>query len=237
MKQDIKSFSKIVTAIVVLLIVLNGCSQKIYKDIQSSSDNAVDFKQYKTFAWLPDKDSANASTIFGLMRNNTVNYFTHCMGERGYKANIDSPDVLLQLVIKSETKEKEDPTLPKPYSTTTVTTYANPYLHPLTNPFKYTKPFTYKYFNYPPQNSMPKETYLKNSITLNVIDRLQQKIVWSGTAKADLYDTTYLQMNLHPVVYDILEQYPVKPFYKHRSKMKIKQVKTEKLKNDYKHKN
>ncbi|MFZ6023100.1 MAG: DUF4136 domain-containing protein [Bacteroidota bacterium] len=218
MKLNTKSFSIIVTAIAVLLIVLNGCSQKIYKDIQSSFDKSVDFKKYKTFAWLPDKDTANAKINYGMIRNNAVNYFTHCMGERGYKANIDSPDVLLELIIKSETKEKKDLTLPAPYSTTTVTTYANPYLHPLSNPLKYTKPFTYKYFNYPPQNQVQKETYLKNSITLNVIDRTQQKIVWSGTAKADLYDTAYLQMNLHPVVYDILEQYPIKPFYRHRNK-------------------
>ncbi|MBI1781687.1 MAG: DUF4136 domain-containing protein [Sphingobacteriales bacterium] len=200
----------------IALIVLAGCSQKMYKDIQSNYDRSTDFKQYKTFAWLPDKDSIDAKTLFGMMRNNTMNYFTHCMGERGYKANTDNPDVLLELIIKSETKEKEGPTLPKPFSTTTVTTYANPYLHPLSNPFKYNKPFTYKYFNYPSEKQLPKETYLKNSITLNVIDRANQKIVWTGTAKADLYDTAYLQMNLHPVVYDILEQYPVKPYSKHR---------------------
>ncbi len=218
MKLNTKYNNKEFAIAGIILLAIMGCSKKIYKDIQSSYDKSIDFKRYNTFAWLPDKDSADASTIFGLMRNNTVNYFTHCMGERGYKVNVNNPDVLLQLVIKSETKEKEDPTLPAPYSTTTVTTYANPYLHPLTNPFKYTKPFTYKYFNYPPQNPVPKETYLKNSITLNVIDRAQQKIVWSGTAKADLYDTAYLKMNLHPVVYDMLEQYPVKPFYKHRNK-------------------
>ena len=218
MKLNTRYFSNGLFAAGVFIVILNSCSQKVYKDIQSSYDKSVDFKRYKTFAWLPDKDSADAKTVFGIMRNSTVNYFTHCMGERGYKANIDSPDVLLELIIKSETKEKEDPTLPKPYSTTTVTTHANPYLHPLSNPFKYNKPFTYKYFNYPPEKQQPKETYLKNSITLNVIDREQQKIVWSGSANADLSDTTYLQMNLHPAVYDILEQYPVKPFYKHRNK-------------------
>ena len=218
MKLSTKSFSIIMTAIAALLIVLNGCSQKIYKDIQSSYDKSVDFQKYKTFAWLPNKDTTNAKINYEMIRNNTVNYFTHCMVERGYKADIDGPDVLLELIIKSETMEKEDQTLPTPYSTTAVTTYANPYLHPLSNPLKYTKPFTYKYFNYPLQNLLPKETYLKNTITLNVIDRAQQEIVWSGTAKADLYDTTYLQMNLHPVVYDILEQYPIKPFYRHRNK-------------------
>lgn len=131
--------------------------------------------------------------------------------------------VVLGLLVgscKGKTETPKDPSVPKPFTTTTVTVYTNPYLHPLSNPFKYNKPFTYKYFNYPPKNPLPKDTYLKNSITLNVIDRLQQKVVWSGTANADLYDTAYLRMNLHPVVYDILEQYPVKPYYKHRNKTK-----------------
>lgn len=220
MKLNSKYYSKELVIAGIILLLIAGCSPKVYKDIQSSYDKSADFKQYKTFAWLPDKDSADARTIFGMMRNNTVNYFTHCLGERGYKVNTQNPDVLLELIIKSETKEKKDPTLAKPFSTTTVTTYANPYLHPLSNPFKYNKPFTYKYFNYPPERQLPKETYLKNSITLNVIDRINQKVVWRGTAKADLYDTTYLQMNLHPVVYDILEQYPVKPYYKHRNETK-----------------
>lgn len=204
----------------IALLVLAGCGQKMYRDIQSNHDRSADFKQYKTFAWLPDNDSGDTKTFFSRMRNNTVNYFTHCMGERGYKVNIDNPDVLLELIIKSVTKEKENPLLPKPFSTNTVTTYANPYLHPLSNPFKFNKPFTYKYFNYPLEKQLPKETYLKNSITLNVIDRVNQKIVWTGTAKADLYDTAYLQMNLHPVVYDILEQYPVKSNHKHRNETK-----------------
>lgn len=202
------------------VVMLNSCSRKIYKDISSNYDKSVDFKHYRTFAWLPDKDSAAAKSTFEMKRTSTENYFTHCMGERGYKVNLDSPDILLELIVKSKRLEKADPTAPLPYSTTTVTQYGNPFLHPLSNPLKYNKPFTYKYFNYPPEKQQPKETYLKNSITLNVIDRAQQKIVWSGTANADLYDTAYLQMNLHPVVYDLLEQYPVKPFYKHRNKTK-----------------
>ena len=218
MEVNTKYYFKVLITSSIFIVVMNSCSRKIYKDIQSSYDKSANFKQYKSFAWLPDKDSAEAKTIYGVMRNNTVNYFTHCMGERGYITNMENPDVLLELVIKSETKEKKDPSLP--YSTTTVTTYANPFLHPLSNPFKYNKPFTYKYFNYPLSELLPKETYLKNSIRLNVIDRITQKVVWTGIATADLYDSAYLKMNLHPVVYDILEQYPVKPYHKHRSKIR-----------------
>ena len=220
MNLNKKYSSKAITVSVILSMAFVSCSRGVYKDIQSSYDKSVDFKQYKTFAWLTDKDSTDPKSIFGMMRNNTVNYFTHCMGERGYKADIDGPDVLLELIIKSETKEKDDLTLLKPFSTTTVTVFANPYLHPLSNPFKYNKPFTYKYFNYPSEKQLPRDTYLKNSITLNVIDRALQKVIWTGTANADLYDKKYLQMNLHPVIYDILEKYPIRPYHKHRSETK-----------------
>lgn len=195
---------------------LNSCSQKVYKNIQSNYDKSADFKQYKSFAWLPEKDTVQKVSRFSQIRNSTRNYFTHCMNERGYKANVDSPDVLLELIVKSETLEKLDPSVLPPYSTTTVTKYGNPFLHPLSNPLKYNKPFTYKYFNYPKENTAPREIYIKNSIMLNVIDRMQQKVVWSGTAIADLYDSAYLQMNLHPVVYDLLNNYPVKPYKRHR---------------------
>ena len=195
---------------------LNSYSQKGYKNTQSIYDKTVDFKQYKSFAWLPDKDTLKITTRFSQMRNSTLNYFTHCMNERGYTPNADTPDVLLELIVKSVTLEKFDPSSLPPLSTTTITQYGNPFLHPLSNPLKYNKPFTYKYFNYPKENAAPKETYIKNSITLNVIDRMKQKIVWSGTAAADLYDTAYLKMNLHPVVYDLLNKYPVKPNKRHR---------------------
>ena len=207
----------------IVLIVLNSCSQKTYKNVQNSYDKSANFKLYKTFAWLPDKDTANNNTVFSQLRNNTLTYFTHCINERGYKANVDSPDVLFDLIVKSETKEKVDPMVPPPFSTTTVTQYGNPFLHPLSNPLKYNKPFTYKYFNYPAENAGLKETYIKSSITLNVIDRVQQKVVWSATSTADLYDSAYLKMNLHPVVYDMLNAYPVKPYRRHRHETKTGQ--------------
>lgn len=199
------------------LVLLAACSRNVYKDISYKKDKQADFKSYKTFAWLPEKDTSDKGTVYALMRNNTLNYFTHCLGEIGYRANTENPDLLLELVVKSETKEIDNPLYPKPYSTTTVTTYFNPFLHPLSNPFKYNKPFTYKYFNYPTGKEPAPDTYRKNTITLNVVDRLQQKIVWSSTASADLYDKSYLSANLHPVVYKMLQDYPVKPMTRHKS--------------------
>ncbi|WP_216072882.1 hypothetical protein, partial [Acinetobacter baumannii] len=74
-------------------------------------------------------------------------------------------DVLLELIVKRKTLEKANPSVTTPLSTTTITEYGNPFLHPLNNPLKYNKPFTYKYFNYPKENTAVRETYIKNSIT------------------------------------------------------------------------
>lgn len=199
------------------MAVVSGCTRNVYRTTNYKSDSDTDFKRYKSFAWLPEKDSAGKGTVQAIMRNNTVNYFTHCFGEMGYKADVDEPDLLLQLVVKSETKEIENPQVPKPYSTTKVTIYSNPFLHPLSNPFHYNKPFTYTYVNLPTGKEPKPETYLKNAITLNVIDRAQQKLVWSSTASANLYDSAYQSLNLHPVVYEMLNNYPVKPIKKHKT--------------------
>lgn len=197
-----------------------GCSRNAYRDVTFTKEKKVNFETFKTFAWLPDKDSADRGSIYAIMRNNTVNYFTHCFAELGYKAEMEEPDLLLELTVKSDRKEIDNPLVPKPYSTTSVTIYYNPYLHPLSNPFKYNKPFTYNYFNYPTGKEPRPETYQKNVIVLNVIDRRQQKIIWSSTASANLYDRAYLSQNLHPVVYKMLKGYPVKPLNRHKSSTK-----------------
>ena len=110
------TFGKIkIFLLLIAFVLLAGCG--VYNNISSDYDRSVDFTKYKTFAWLPDKDSTNTPTNNQIIRNNTINYFSHCMGERGMKANVDSPDVLLLLVVKSEKKE---------YTTTSPTYYTYP---------------------------------------------------------------------------------------------------------------
>ena len=58
-----------------------------------------------------------------------------------------------------------------------------------------------------------KETinYVEGSITFNVIDRKDSKLVWSGTAKGDIYDPAYINRNIHPAVEAIMEKFPLAP--------------------------
>ena len=127
----------------IAIILLTGCS--VYNNISSDYDRSVDFTKYKTFAWLPDKDSTNTPTNNQIIRNNTINYFSHCMGTREMKANVDTPDVLLQLVVNSVKKET---TVTSPvYNSYSSHNYSNPYYYPYPNTFYYRSPSYSNYYN------------------------------------------------------------------------------------------
>lgn len=196
----------------IILVILTGC--RVYNNIYSDYDRSVDFTKYKTFAWLPDKDSSNTPYNNQIIRNNTINYFTHCLGERGMYADIDKPDLLLQLVVISEKKEitVTSPTYygyPNHYN-------CNPFYYPYPNPYYYHSLSYSNYYNYNQGAITKKIEYTQSTLTLNVIDRVENKLVWMGSAEGDLYDPSYIKNNLHPTVYDILNELPIKLVGKHK---------------------
>ena len=193
-----------------LTLAMAGC--RAYNKVYSDYDRTADFSRYKTFAWLPDRDTANTTFNNQIIRNNTLNYFTHCMGERALQAEPDSPDVLLQLVVRS---------LPK-QMTMTSSVYNgspgggryNPYYYPHPNNYYYHTPFFYSRTTYVTE----RYDYAESTITLNVYDRRQNLLVWTGTAQGDLFDPAYMADNLHPAVYRILKKFPIKPLQREKAR-------------------
>ncbi|TAL57179.1 MAG: DUF4136 domain-containing protein [Bacteroidetes bacterium] len=190
------------------LCVLNGCG--IYTEISVTADENTNLSNFKTFAWLPDKmDSNNSPYNNEIIRNNLKNYFGQEMAERGYGVNLDTPDVLLQvtLVNKKQEKEVRYPVYPRPFY------YCNYFYCSV-----YYSPYPYAYYyrhydNYCYSMGYCKETvqYVEGSITLNVIDRKTNKLVWAGTAKGDIYDPAYINRSIHPAVEAIMKKFPVSP--------------------------
>lgn len=210
--KDIRVIKKKIHHLLILtLFMINGCGT--YTDIFTSADAETDFSKYQTFAWLPDQaDSINLPHNNEIIRNNIRNYFGHAFAERGYKVNLDTPDVLLKILIVNRQKEKLVlyDTYPLPY-------YYRRYYYGSIYHFPYH--FDYYYRNhttycYPPECTIQKIEYLESSITLNVIDRKKNKLVWSGTAMGDIYDPDYINRNIHPAVEAIMKKYPVKEITK-----------------------
>lgn len=206
--------------VTIIILVYTGCD--LYSDISSSSDVATNFSKYRTFAWLPDRtDTTDLPYNNEIIRNNIRNYFGQSFAERGYKVDLDSPDVLLNIVITNKKKEKVIIYSANPYPYY----YCN-YYYGSTYYYPYDFNYYYRYhpgYCYPSNYYTEKQEYVEGSIILNVIDRKQNKLVWSGVARGDIYDATYINENIHPAVEAIMKKYPVKPITK-KSKAKSEVV-------------
>lgn len=199
--KNLKSYHFPVFA--VFLVVATGCS--VYTDYYSNFDRDADFTGYKTFSWLPDEDTTNEAFDNQIIRNDTRNYFTHCLGEKGMTVDTDKPDVLLELVVKSEEKVITEHHGRHSYAGGWPQ-YQNPFYYPFTGSYYYRHSYSYGYScSYATRNI----GYAESSIILNVIDRKQNKLVWTGAVKGDLYDPDLLSKNLHPAVHSMLEKYPL----------------------------
>ena len=205
----------------IFTVMLFGCSAT-YNAVSSDYDRSVDFSKYKTFAWLPDKaDTANTRYNNEIIRNNIRNYFGQCMSDRGYIFDGESPDLLLQLVITNAKKERVISSYPsswyyRPYYFGSH--YYSPYSYGYY--YRYYPSYGYGYSGYPGYSTTQKQEYVNGSVTLNLIDRKANKLVWSGTAEGDIYDPSHISHDLHPAVHSLLNEYPVKPLLNRSHKIR-----------------
>jgi len=213
--------NKIVSKLSLLAIIaLSGCA--MFNTVYSNYDKSVDFTKYKTYAWLnSQKPQASTPYYNDVVENNAKTYVDRHFKDRGYTVDTLKPDLLLELVLKSEKKTEEIQTSnPYDYSNYTYNNY--PYNQSYNdnlyyNDANYNHYGNYNYnrhYSYNQSYSTKTRKYTQSAITINVIDRASNKMVWTGTAENDIYDPAYLKEEVHPAVVNILKQYPVKPIEK-----------------------
>ena len=201
-------------------ITLSGCS--MYNNTSSNYDKSVDFTKYKTYAWLnSQKPQASTPYYNDVVENNAKSYIDRHFKDRGYTVDTLKPDVLLELVLKSE-KKTEEVKSSNPYNYSNYTYNNDPYNQRYNdnlyyNDANYNHYGNYNYnrhYSYNQSYITKTRKFTQSSITINVIDRASNKLVWTGSAENDIYDPAYLKEEIHPAVVNILKQYPVKPIEK-----------------------
>lgn len=205
--------NKLSLSAIIFVFMLVSCAST-YNLVSSDYDRTADFTKYKTFAWLPDKaDTVNTPYNNEIIRNNIRNYFGQCMSDRGYSVDLDNPELLLQLDITNAKKERVITSYPSSY-------YYRPYYFGSSYYSPYQSNYYYKghqSFNYSSYNyssgltTTQKQEYVQGAITLNLVDTKLKKMVWTGIAKGDIYDASYISKDLHPAIHSIIDAYPVKP--------------------------
>jgi len=212
-----KIFSKLG---LIAIIALSGCA--MLNTVYSNHDKSVDFTKYKTYAWLNSQKTQAPTPYYNdVVENNAKNYIDYHFKDRGYTVDTLNPDVLLELVLKSE-KKTEEVQINNPYNYSDYTYYNYPYNQRYNNNLYYNDAnynhygnYNYsRHYSYNQSYSTKTRKYTQSAITINVIDRASNKMVWTGTAENDIYDSAYLKEEIHPAVVSILKQYPVKPIEK-----------------------
>ena len=208
---------KIFIVSIISAIILAGCSENVYKKITSDSDRNVNFNNYKTYAWLNDHLPHTPTPYDNeIIENNIKNYVDQDLALRNFTPKMDKPDLLFELVLTNREKVQTStqPIFTEPYSTYPFNSYR--YYNPESyrwnpngfNNFGYVRPA------YQIGNRLMRTTYDRSTITINAIDRATNKLVWTGSAKGDIYDERYIKSDIHPAVINILKQYPIKPIKK-----------------------
>ena len=201
-----------ITALAILLTV--SCST--YRNVYSDYDKSIDFSQYTTFAWAPDSTMEERTdhdvTRFDndIVRNNAKNYVSHALTQRGLLIDIESPDLVLELVLLNEKKELIT------YHTHRYMGYY--YYSPFYFPYYYPYPQYYTwdgwgYYNpfLDPEARTVTKTFMKGTVIINMYDRKLQRLVWTGSAEGDIYDPSYIHFDVHPAIDRIIKEFPVKP--------------------------
>ena len=199
------------------IAILAGCSTPYYLSY-NDYDQTVDFAKYKTFSWIPHTDNDNTPYHNQIIFNNTINYFSHELTARGMTLDNDNPDVLFELKVTESKKSRTEQvrtTVPSynynnAYQYRAISPY-NPYYNVNPRAYYYNRPLNYNYNSYTYGYTTKTVEYIRGAITVNVIDRKQNKFIYTATVEADLYDPSTLQRELHPAVHTLLGNYPVKP--------------------------
>jgi hypothetical protein len=201
-----------------IIVVMCGCSGNIFQKISSNYDHTVDFKKYHTYAWLDD-NKPHTETPFDneIVENNIENYIDKELAKRNYSAQINEPDLLFQLVLTNKPKTRLEK-IPI-YSSGIYANYPpNSYRYYSERGYRWNA-YRYGYLDYtvPPYRigtRLVTTHFDRSKISIYVFERVSNRLIWTGSAKGNVYDEQYNQSDIHPAIIDILDKYPVKPVKK-----------------------
>jgi hypothetical protein len=183
-------------------IIFTSCN--VYNHVTVGSAAGVKFENYHSYAWLKDiADSTGMPYYTSVVRNNIRNYIGKKLVAKGYDFDPQNPDLLLQVVIHHNRKNREIILSPKVAGSNYF--FGSNYYSAYHHDSLYSKSNVYCY---PEGYCTEKMEYLEGSITLNVIDRARNLLVWTGTAEGNVYDPENVKQHIHPAVRSLMKKYP-----------------------------
>lgn len=197
--------------LIVLICFLAGCFPSTPNVYQSETTKGVDFGKYKTYAWLPTKDSAytklvDKKTVEKALASAVIAQLT----TRGMVLDTQNPDCLFTyslIVVKTYTVGEAPPDVAAP--TSEVGMIPGQY-----NNFYYYTPG--QNLNYNPdlyEGSMQVNTFRNGTLVIDMLDTKTAKIIWRSSAqgKVNEKDRKGVKPTVTEIVPPMFKKFPIKP--------------------------
>jgi hypothetical protein len=176
-----------------VVLVANGCSQI---SVQSDFDPSADFEALKTYAWYEAEQPKTGDIRIDnpILDQRVRSTVEGALNAKGYTKVAENPDFLL-VYHAAVSKELEVTS-----GTTAYGAYGYYGWHYVAAPVWVETPTAY--------------TYNKGTLILDIIDAKSEKLVWRGSAQAELNETSTQQQKkarMDEAVNGMLKNFPPKP--------------------------
>ncbi len=173
----------------VMTLMLSACAAsgpRIYTDV----DPAADFSQFRTFAFM-EEAGKNAEARYQTLSGQRIeDAISTALEARGYRVDIHNPDILINFHLKTQEKTRSSPPV-----------YAGGY-------YGYRSGMYVGWPGYVEPGYV--DTYTEGTLTVDMVNRRTNQMVWEGTAVARVTSSVREAPNetVRNAVASIFAQYP-----------------------------
>ncbi|MFI5153555.1 MAG: DUF4136 domain-containing protein [Chitinophagales bacterium] len=191
--------------LIALEFAIMGCFTGSNINYQAEKTKGVDFKKYKTYAWLATKDTAymklvDKKTLEKVLATNVIEQ----LSKRGMVLDTLNPDCLFTYtLVMNKTYQVGQ----QPQDVVNLQAYAPTY--PGQNNIYYYQP----YYGVPSYNGgMAVTTFRDGSLVIDMIDRRDNKVVWRSSAqgKTEEENRKGVKATLKEAIPEMFKKFPVK---------------------------
>ncbi|WP_412558601.1 DUF4136 domain-containing protein [Thalassospira sp. MIT1370] len=173
----------------VMTLMLSACAAsgpRIYTDV----DPAADFSQFRTFAFM-EEAGKNAEAQYQTLSGQRIeDAISTALEARGYRVDIHNPDILINFHLKTQEKTRSSPPV-----------YVGGY-------YGYRSGMYVGWPGYVEPGYV--DTYTEGTLTVDMVNRRTNQMVWEGTAVARVTSSVREAPNetVRNAVASIFAQYP-----------------------------
>jgi hypothetical protein len=182
---------------ILAISLLLGCAAA---EIFSDQDDSVNFKSYKTFAWLPTGNFSYGDGFDNqIIESNIKNNASEFLKLAGLSLDTSAPDILFEyhIELKNKTKVEQQPVYSSVYNYGGFNRY-NPY-------WRYNNlaaPYVVGYKNV----TVP---YEEGTLLISAIDRVSNRLIWRGWSVSTVDDNTSYEQEIKKDISRILLKFPL----------------------------